>query len=83
MVIEKSWEEFRDSGFLWLANRALHLFGWAIVYTVDDQTGAVTGVYPARVRFRGFEAEAEARGFQRVAEFAAQHAAELLAETRE
>lgn len=50
MVEEKSWEEFRESGLLWLINTTLHVFGWAIVfeiYKIGDDTN--TRVYPARV----------------------------------
>lgn len=49
----KSWQEFRATGMLWWVNRALHLFGWAIVVEVDD-AGEVADAYPARVKFRGF-----------------------------
>lgn len=30
MVVEKSWDEFRNSGLLWWINMILHTFGWAI-----------------------------------------------------
>ena len=36
MIIEKSWEEFRDSGFLWWVNMILHTFGWAITVKMED-----------------------------------------------
>lgn len=32
---EKSWKEFRESGFLWWINMILHTFGWAIVVEVE------------------------------------------------
>ena len=35
-VKEKSWEEFRGTGLLWMMNSILHLFGWAIVYEVEE-----------------------------------------------
>lgn len=52
MVNRKSWEEFRNSGFLWWVNMVLHTFGWAICVSMED--GKVKDVYPARVKFRGF-----------------------------
>lgn len=43
-VKEKSWEEFRDSGLLWWVNIMLHMFGWAIVYEMEN--GEVKRVIP-------------------------------------
>lgn len=40
----------------------LHTFGWAIVAVVDAD-GKVTEVYPARVKFRGFDDKSETAGF--------------------
>lgn len=63
MVTEATWEEFRAAGLLWWINRALHLFGWAIVFEFRED-GALSRVYPARCRFRGFAPEAETQGFR-------------------
>ena len=30
MVVEKSWDEFRNSGLRWWITMILHTFGWAI-----------------------------------------------------
>jgi len=62
MVTRKTWEEFRESKLLWLANRTLHVFGWAIVLEIGDD-GSVADVYPARVKFRGFDEKSETEGF--------------------
>lgn len=35
MVEKKTWNEFRDSGFLWWINMILHTFGWAICINID------------------------------------------------
>lgn len=78
-IIRKSWEEFRSSSMLWCANRMLHLFGWAIVLNISDD-GSVVEVYPARVRFRGFDAKTDERGFANVARFVRDNADELLEE---
>jgi hypothetical protein len=66
---KKTWDTFRETGQLWLVNRSLHLFGWAIVVEVDDTTHAVTGAYPARVKWRGFSPASEEQGFRRVTAF--------------
>lgn len=58
MVEKRTWEEFRNIKLLWWINRTLHLFGWAIVYQVESD-GTISDVYPARVKFRGFEDESE------------------------
>lgn len=56
MIKKKSWEEFRESGLLFITNQFLHIFGYALVYEFDDDS-KLTGVYPARVRYRGFGQE--------------------------
>jgi hypothetical protein len=57
-MIEKStWKEFCETGLLWWINFQLHLFGWALVAVCeegDKDLETVKGVYPARVKFRGF-----------------------------
>lgn len=83
MLDRREWEEFRDSGMLWWANRILHVFGWAIVIEVSDNSGKVNKAYPARTRFRGFGPKQEAEGFERVSQFMAENAEELQEEARE
>ena len=75
-VSERSWEEFREAGLLWWVNRALHLFGWAIVVNVEDD-GRVSNCYPARVLFRGFDRASEEDGFRKVSAYLAENATEL------
>lgn len=82
MVERKSWEEFKSSGFLWWINRILHTFGWAIVYAVEED-GTIKGVYPARVKFRGFYEEDEAEGFKKVSDYMVENANEIREETYE
>lgn len=65
---KKTWNEFRNSGLLWFINRMLHIFGWAIVFQCDlsedgKEVVKITDVYPARVKFRGFQQTLEAEGF--------------------
>ncbi len=71
MTEERSWEEFRASGLAWWINRTLHLFGWALVFEVDDTAKPlgkqkVVRCYPAHCRFRGFGEESESRGFRKL-----------------
>lgn len=58
----KTWQEFKDSKLLWWVNRSLHLFGWAIVFSYEED-GTLVEVYPARVNSRGFDEETEEDGF--------------------
>lgn len=64
MIKKKTWKEFMDCGLLWWVNRTLHLFGWAIVFETDDDK--IIQVYPARVKFRGFDEKTEADGFTKL-----------------
>lgn len=41
----------------------LHTFGWAIVYNIDDNGN--TEVYPARVKFRGFNEHSNTNGYMK------------------
>ncbi len=65
-IDERSWEEFRSAGLIWWINRGLHLFGWAIVYELKEDSDEVVRVYPARCRWRGFIREEEQEGFQKL-----------------
>ena len=78
MVTKKSWEEFRDSGLFWWINMILHTFGWAIVYEFDK--GVITQVYPARVKFRGFDPESNDRGYSKVTQYLNENCSELIKE---
>lgn len=82
MITKHTWQEFQTSGMLWLINRSLHLFGWAIVFLTDEQTGEILEVYPARVSFRGFTPELDGAGFQAVTKYMADTAVELLSDTQ-
>lgn len=71
MVKRKTWEEFRETKLLWWINRILHTFGWAICVDVSsaDKGAWIMDVYPARVKFRGFESELEDEGFIGLTEY--------------
>jgi hypothetical protein len=75
MVKRKTWNEFRDTGLLWWINMVLHTFGWAIVFEMKaDQVG---DVYPARVKYRGFNEKSNDEGYIKVSNYLAENAAEL------
>ncbi len=64
-----TWDEFREAGLLWWANRALHVFGWAIVVSTDDETGEYREAYPVRTEWRGFPRDREELGYRRVSKW--------------
>lgn len=80
MVTKKTWQEFRNTGLLWWINRTLHLFGWAIAFSFDDDTGELIEVYPVRCKFRGFGQEADDEGYTQVSEYLSENAVALLSE---
>lgn len=80
VTYNEAWEQFRSIGLLWLVNRMLHLFGWAIVYAIDDETNNIIAVYPMRVTYRGFDRIDEEEGFQKVTKYLSQESKNLLAE---
>lgn len=67
MVNKRSCEEFRSSGMLWWINMILHTFGWAITIEIEDEK--IIGVYPARVKFRGFGEKNNTEGYIKVSQF--------------
>lgn len=81
MVTKRTWEEFRENGLLWLVNSILHLFGWAIVLEMDGEE--IKAVYPARVKFRGFDDKSNTEGYRRVTEYLERNIGELSDETKE
>lgn len=78
MVNKKTWEEFQSTGLLWFINTILHTFGWAIV--IEKEDGAITGVYPARVKYRGFDEKSNTKGYRNVSKYMRENAVELLDE---
>lgn len=82
MINKKSWKEFRESGLLWWVNMILHTLGWAIVFEFNDE-GEMTEVYPARVKFRGFDEKSNSEGYKKVSEYINVNSIELLKESRE
>ena len=80
MVEKKTWKEFRDTGFLWWINMILHTFGWAIVFEISKRE--IINVYPARVKYRGFDMKSTENGYIKVSEYMDENSKELLEEAR-
>ena len=83
MTKEKTWQEFRDSGLLWFTNSILHVFGWAIVVEIDEETKDFIRAYPARVKYRGFSEASTTQGHKRLAKYIKENAETLVQEANE
>lgn len=73
---EISLEEFQDSGLLWLINQTLHLFGMAI--TIEYKNKKPIRMYPAKVKFRGFDGCTNNRGYKKVTNYMIENSKELI-----
>lgn len=82
MIKKKSWKEFRDSGLLWWINMILHTFGWSICLDMDED-GEIINVFPARVKFRGFNEESNTDGYIKISKYMKENADELLEESKD
>ena len=82
MITRKTWKEFKDNGLLFITNQLLHIFGYAIVFNLDDK-GNIKEVYPARVKFRGFGDEQIEEGYKKISKYMKDNANELEKEARE
>lgn len=82
MIDKKTWEEFKDSGLLWWINSILHTFGWAIVFEYDDNKN-IANVYPARVKFRGFDEKTNTEGYQKISKYMVENSIKLFRESEE
>lgn len=72
--------EFRKTGALWWINQQLHLFGMAIVIgeTTDDNGEKHYEMYPAKVKFRGFDEKSNTNGYRKLTNYLNDNANELL-----
>ena len=77
MIERKTWQEFRNAGMMWWINRILHIMGWSIVVSVDEETGDITECFPARVKYRGFDNNSEMKGHQKVTQYIADNIDDL------
>lgn len=83
MVETKEWKEFRETGLLLIINQILHIFGWAIVVNIEDESNEITSVYPARVKFRGFDNKNVEDSYINVSKYMVDNCEELLNEALE
>ena len=81
MVTKKTWKEFRSTGLVLFINQILHLFGWAIVFKFKNNE--IQNVYPARVKFRGFDNKSVGESYTKISEYMKANAKELLKECNE
>jgi hypothetical protein len=77
---KKTWKEFQNTGLLWFVNTTLHVFGWAIVFRCNEEDGSILEVYPARVKFRGFEAKSNDAGYVKLTQYMKDNSDKLLEE---
>lgn len=82
MITKKTWKEFKDSGLLWWINMILHTFGWAIVFSVEED-GEIKDIYPARVKFRGFDEKSNTKGYINVSRYMKDNSNELFKESKD
>lgn len=75
MISKKSWQEFRETGLLLFINQILHVFGWALVIEIEDDN--IREVYPARVKFRGFDNSNVSEAYSKISKYMAENANEL------
>ena len=78
---KKKWDDFRETGLFLFINSFLHIFGWSIVITVDDN-GNYT-VTPERVEYRGFSEESTTKAYRRISKYMLDHASELVDEANQ
>lgn len=76
MVTKKNWKEFKNTGLVLIINQILHIFGWAIVFDINSE-GQIIDVFPARVKFRGFDNANTIEAYKKVSKFMLDNAEEL------
>ena len=81
MVEKKDWKEFRETGLVLIVNQILHIFGWALVFEIEEDE--IKSVYPARVKFRGFGNESTSEAYKKVSKYMLDNAETLKEETEE
>ena len=77
----EKWKDFKENGLLWLTNNFLHLFGYTIIYEIQD--GEIINIYPSRTNFRGFSEKSNSSGFKKVHKYLKENIEEIYKETCE
>jgi hypothetical protein len=75
MVTKKDWSEFQRTGLVLIVNQILHIFGWALVFEIENDE--IKNVYPARVRFRGFDNQDTSEAYQKISKYMLENVKEL------
>lgn len=83
MINKKTWEDFKGTGLLLFINQILHAFGWAICFEYEEDGETLKLVYPARVRFRGFDNKNISNSYQKLSKYMLDNAEELYEESCE
>ena len=78
---EIGWNEFRNSGMLWFTNTILHAFGMVLVFDVEESTGEVKRVFPARTTFRGYLEKSNTAGYKKIAKYMIDNGEDILEES--
>lgn len=81
MVTKKEWSEFRSTGLVLIVNQILHIFGWALVFEIENDE--IKSVYPARVKFRGFDNESTSEAYVKATKYLKENIDELVKEVNE
>jgi hypothetical protein len=82
MITKMDWEEFRQTGLLLYINQILHIFGWSIVFEFDDETKELKNVYPARVKFRGFDNKSVSKSYEKISKYLKNNIDDLYEESK-
>lgn len=75
MVTKKEWSEFRRTGLMLIVNQILHIFGWALVFEIENDE--IKNVYPARIKFRGFDNKSTDEAYKKLSKYMLENAKEL------
>ena len=82
MITKKEWSEFRNTGLLLYINQILQVFGWAIVFEVDELDNVVS-VYPARSKYRGFDNKNVSKSYEKISQYMKDNIDELIVEAND
>ena len=72
---KRDWSEFRSTGLIVFINQILHIFGWAIVFEIEEDV--IKNVYPARVTFRGFGKFITDEAYRKISKYMLENVGEL------
>jgi len=81
MVTKKEWKEFRSTGLVLIINQILHIFGWALCFEIEDDE--IKNVYPARVKFRGFDNKDTSEAYEKLSKYMLDNADDLNKEAKD